>query len=175
MKRLVYLLIFYSLYSNAQYESAEKIHYMRIEGGFQKYYLRTLDVDPTMNWLGYELNKEQDAWFANFIWGWDFEEKTLLGLGAGYLNYEGINGVQVFSDINFFISNTRVNPYLGLRGGYSHIWNQYTNGSGSFTGTFFVGIQYSFGTYSSLRLYLQSGLKYTHQALFFPLSLGFQF
>jgi hypothetical protein len=182
MKSFIYTFIFYLLFSfllpsssNGQYLATDVRHYFRFETGYRKYFVRTLTVDPQPDWLGYQLTNEQDAWSVNLAWGWDFDEKTLLGFGGGYLNYEGINGLQIFSDVNFFVSNSYVNPYLGFRAGYSHIWNQYENGSGSFTGSFLAGIQFRLGDCSLLKLYVQSGLQYSHQALFIPVALGFQF
>jgi hypothetical protein len=179
MKLIVYLIFLLSivfqqsLYS--QYTATDVRHYFRVEGCYQKYFVRTLQVDAEPDWQGYQLNNKQNGRSVNLSWGWDFDERILLGLGAGYINYEGIDGIQMFSEVNFFVSNVHINPYLGFRAGYSHIWNQYENGSGSFSGSFLAGIQFILGDCRVFKFYLQSGLQYTHQALFVPVTLGLQF
>ena len=48
---------------------------------------RTLTVDPTPYWQGYDLDHKQNGSGINFINGVMFREKFFAGLGVGYQNF----------------------------------------------------------------------------------------
>jgi len=177
MKKSILFFTFFilALHAVAQYEESESRHFIRVEAGYLKYLARTVTVKPGAGWKGYHLPENENGMNFNAMWGWDFNESNLLSVGAGYLNFEGIEGADIFTEIDFMVSNSYVNPYLGLRGGYTHLWNQYENGTGSVLAEFIVGLQFRFGMYSYSSVHLQSGISFTQQALFIPVRLSYQF
>jgi len=176
MKHALYiLLLLISFHTLAQYVETDSRHFIRIETGYLKYFFTPVNVDASENWKGYKLPNKENGLIFNAMWGWDFNEATFLGVGAGYINFEGIDGADVFTEVNFMVSNSYINPYLGMRLGYTHLWNQYEKGSGSVLAEFLLGLQIRFGTYSYSSIHLQSGLSFTQQAVFVPLRLAYQF
>lgn len=129
MIRKQFILIFtlLLLFSNGY---AQLNHSAKIETGFSKYIFRPIQVDPSKNWKEYNLNKQKGIDF-NFVKAFDFKSKVFIGVGIGYLNFEGINGASLFSDFEYLPLKTRLTPLVHLKIGYSHIWNQYENGTGT--------------------------------------------
>ena len=145
---------------------------MKAETGFLKYQYNTIDVDPGPNWKGYYLDEKNgiDFIIVNSI---DFKNKLFAGIGVGYLNFRGINGISVFSDFDYLPLKTRLTPLINLRIGYSHIWNQYENGTGTLLGEFGLGL--NFRLTEKLDIYTKSGFLITQQSLLIPISIGLRF
>jgi hypothetical protein len=61
-------------------------------------------------------------------------------------------------------------PLINLKIGYSHIWNQYENGTGTGLGELCLGL--NFRITEKLGFYAKSGLTMTQQSLLTPIIIG---
>jgi hypothetical protein len=88
----------------------------RIETGYMNYLFRTITVEPGPNWKGYNLNNWQNGFNFNSINGVTFQDRKLFtGIGAGYSNFDGIDGVAIFGDFEYLPLKKRLTPILNLR------------------------------------------------------------
>jgi len=150
-----------------------QIHYsIKAETGLLKYQFNTIQVDPGPNWKGYNLYEINGMDF-NVVNGIDLKNKLFAGIGIGYLSFDGINGLSVFSDFEYLPLLTRLTPIMNFKIGYSHIWNQYENGTGTALGELCIGLNYRLT--EKLDIYAKSGLAMTQQALFIPNRIGVRF
>jgi len=145
---------------------------IKAETGFLKYQNNTIQVDPGPDWKGYNLYEKNGIDF-NVINSIDFNNKLFAGIGIEYLNFEGINGISVFSDFEYIPLKTRLTPLINLRVGYSHLWNQYENGTGTLLGEFGLGL--NFRLTEKLDIYTKSGFLMTQQSLIIPIRIGLRF
>ncbi|NPD47327.1 MULTISPECIES: hypothetical protein [unclassified Lentimicrobium] len=129
-----------------------------------------VQVEAGPNWKGYNLNKEQNGIDLNLINGIQFKNKLFAGIGLGYVNFEGISGVSIFSDFDYLPLKTKLTPLINLKIGYNHICNQYKNGTGSALIELGGGLNYRFS--EEFDIYLQSGFMITQQTFFIPIKLG---
>lgn len=147
-----------------------EIGYFVNQGAGKKYDLSETDLD----WKGPALKNEQNAVSVSFINGFSFfNNKLLTGAAAGYLNFQGIHGLSLLSEIEYIPFGESGSPFLNARLGYSHIWSVYTNGTGS--AFMDIGGGVKFNLYKQVDMYLKSGFLYTQDHLFFPIMLGAQF
>lgn len=154
-------------------QAYSQIHYsIKAETGFLKYQYNTVQVDPGPNWQGYNLYEENGIDF-NVINGFEFNNRVYAGIGLGYLNFEGVNGLSIFSDFEYMPLKTRLTPLINLKIGYTHIWNQYENGTGTGLGELCVGL--NFRLTEKIDIYTKSGYSMTQQSLFVPLRFGIRF
>ncbi|NOU19518.1 MAG: hypothetical protein HOO91_18335 [Bacteroidales bacterium] len=149
------------------------VYSRKVETGYLKFLGTTVQVDPGPTWRGYNLDKKQNGIDLNLINGIKLKEKLFLGLGFGYLNFEGINGFSIFSDLEFLTLKTKLTPLLNLKIGYNHIWNQYENGKGSATVELGTGLAYKLK--EKLNIYVQFGFLMTQQSLLMPIRIGVNF
>jgi len=169
-KRLYFIGLITFLAVNLGYS---QINYsMKAETGFLKYQFNTVQVDPGPNWKGYNLDEENGFDF-NIINGLDFKNKLFTGIGLGYLNFVGVNGLSVFSDFEYLPFKTRLRPLINLKLGYSHIWNQCENGTGTGLGEFCVGLNYRLTEKKAF--YAKTGFTMTQQSILIPVKFGFKF
>ncbi len=146
----------------------------RIEIGYLNYFFRTITVDPGPNWKGYNLDNRQNGFNFTSVNGVTFKDRKLFtGIGLGYLNFEGIDGVAMFGDLEYLPLKKRLTPILNLRLGYNHIWNQYEGGTGTMHTEFGLGINYKIK--EKFGLYIKSGILMTQQSFLLPLTLGFKY
>ena len=139
-----------------------------------QYMNRTISVDPGPNWKGYNLNEKQNGINLTVINGLSFVNKKLFaGIGLGYLNFEGINGISVFTDFEYLPLKTKLTPLVNLKLGYNHIWNQYKGGTGTMHTELSVGLNYKLT--EKFGLYLKSGMLFTQQSFMIPVTLGFRY
>lgn len=172
MKHL--LTTFFLLFIVAFITKAQNSYSGKIESGFLKFMNNTVQIDPGPGWEGYNLNEEQNGIDINMINGITiFKEKVFLGIGLGYLNFEGIDGISVFSDIEYLPLKSRFTTLLNLKIGYDHIWNQYDGGKGTALTEFGVGV--NFKLTEELNIYLKSGLLLTQQSSLVPIRIGIRF
>ncbi len=167
-KYLLFFVVF--LFSNknfAQYTATDVRHYIKVEGAWLKNYLSTLSDKTT------QLQMHDNGTNVNLIWGWDFDERVNVGIGAGYIQLDTHRGLNLYGDVSFFVSNGIVNPFIGIRAGYDMIWPYNTDGQGSVLGEFMTGIKIRLSRCHAYTLYLQSGLLYTQNNLYFPVRVGF--
>jgi hypothetical protein len=131
-------------------------------------------MGPDSDWKGDYLNKEQDGIDLNMVNGISlFENRFFAGAGIGYQNFEGINGITVFGDIEYLPLKSKLTPLLNIKVGYDHIWNQYEGGTGTALGEFTAGIDYKLS--EKLNMFLKSGMLFTQQAFFIPVKIGIRF
>lgn len=144
----------------------------KLEVGFMKFQYNTVQVDPGSDWNGNYLNN--NGVYVKLINGLTLaNRKIFAGLGLGYLNFVGTNGVSVFADLEYLPLKTKITPLLDVRLGYDHIWNQYDGGTGTMHTEFGIGLNYKLA--DKLGLYLKSGIIYTQQSLLVPITIGFRY
>lgn len=144
----------------------------KFEAGFMKYQYNTVRVDPGPGWKGNYL--KDNGIDINLINGLRFANKKIFaGLGLGYLNFVGTNGISVFSDLEYLPLKTNITPLLNVKLGYDHIWNQYDGGTGTMHTEFVIGLNYKLT--EKFGLYLKSGMLYTQQTLLIPITIGFRY
>jgi hypothetical protein len=68
---------------------------------------------------------------------------------------------------------SKLSPLFNLKIGYSHLWNQYENGTGSALVEFGIGVNYR--PKEKLNVFLKSGFLITQQSLLLPIRLGLRF
>ncbi|MGM0497531.1 MAG: hypothetical protein ACQESJ_06395 [Bacteroidota bacterium] len=170
MKRILLILFFIPavISVNAQMDYKRKV-----EAGFLKYQHNIVDVDPGPDWKGYNLDNEQNGIDINVIHGLSFKDKFMPAIGLGYLNFEGIHGISIFTDITYLPFETGITPFINLKAGYNHIWNQYENGRGSALGELGAGIHYTIS--KNIGGYIQSGFLFTQQSFLIPIRIGVEF
>lgn len=167
---IIFALIFCSMLTN----KAQVAYSGRVEAGYLHYLNRTITVEPGPNWRGYNLDNNQDGFNVIAVNGMAFHDNKLFtGVGLGFYNFEGIDGMAIFWDIEYLPLKKRITPLLNLRLGYNHIWNQYEGGTGTTHTEFGFGINYKIK--EKFGLYIKSGLLVTQQSSLLPLTLGFRF
>ncbi len=144
----------------------------KIETGFLHYQYNTVQVDPGPDWKGYNLDGENGV-DLNFINGLTFKDAIFTGIGVGYLNFEGYNGFSIFADFEYLPLKTRLTPFVNMKIGYNHIWNQYDDGTGSALGELGLGLNYALT--EKIHVYLQSGVLMTQQSFLVPVRIGLKF
>jgi len=145
----------------------------KVETGYQIFLSRPVRVDPGPGWRGYQLNNNQGGLDVSVINGISFKENLRLGLGLGYLNYEGINGYSFFGDLEYAASKDRVSPLFNLKVGQSHIKNQYDKGSTDSFVDFGAGVAYRIS--KKIEIQAKAGFRFAHQSMFLPIRLGARF
>ncbi|KEO75188.1 hypothetical protein [Anditalea andensis] len=165
---IIFILFFLFVVSNGFSQTS---YSFKIETGFLNSRYHYVDIDPGPNWQGYYLNGENGI-DLNIINGINYKDKFLVGLGLGYLNFEGINGISVFSDFEYLPIKTRIGPLIYMKAGYSHLWNQYENGTGD--GLVEIGAGLNFRLSSDIHIYIKSGFMMTQQSTIIPFRLGFK-
>lgn len=144
---------------------------LKAESGYLSYLFTTVQIDPGPEWKGYYL--ESNGIDFNVINGIEFNNKLFAGIGLGYLNFDGINGLSVYTDFEYLPLASRITPLINLKMGYSHLWNQYENGSGTALGELGVGVNYKLTEQTAI--YAKSGFTMTQQAFLVPLRIGIRF
>jgi hypothetical protein len=163
------LIITFSLTTKSQIRYSGKI-----EIGYLKFLNTTIRVDPGPEWKGYYLNEGQNGLELNLINGMTFlNKKVFTGVGVGYLNFEGINGVEVFADFEYLPFRTRLTPLLNLKLGYNHIWNQYDGGRGTILSEIGTGLNYKLT--NTIDIFLETSFLMTQQSALIPIRLGLRF
>jgi hypothetical protein len=153
--------------------SAQVTYSGKVEVGYLRYMSNTIQVDPGPGWRGYYLNNNQNGVDLSFSNGIRYKEKLFAGVGISYLNFESMPGMSVFSDFEYTPFTRRVSLLLNTKLGYSHLWNQYENGTG--TALVELGAGISFKITERWDMYLKSGLLVTQQSALFPLKAGVRF
>ena len=166
MKKLASFLFltftFLSAFSQIQYA-------VKIESGYAPFQYNTVDVDPGPNWKGYYLD-DQNGIDINVINGIMFRDRLYAGVGIGYWNFEGVNGITVFADIDYFILKTRLSPIINFKFGHNHLWNQYEGGTSTAMTELNVGLQLRLT--EKISVYLKGGYLFMQQSLLIPVRIG---
>mgnify|MGYP006285750015 CR=1 FL=1 len=164
----VFMALFFVLTAFGQAEFT-----MKIENGFLFFNKTLVDIDPGPDWQGHYLNKEQNAFDVTI--GGDLEvfERFSAGIGLGYMNFEGTNGLSLASDLTYVILPSKISPLVHGRLGYHHLWNQYDDGTGTFLAEINLGLQYLLTKQTAI--YMKSGFFIAQEALLIPFRIGVRF
>lgn len=140
-----------------------------------------MQVDK-QNFNGFNINDEFYAVNFNLMCGLRINDRSFLGIGIGYLNfdlnYSGVQGLSAFSTFEFTPPSYKIiNFYFRSNLGYSQLFKQSGSGIRNETGTslaeFNIGLKYHLN--HKIEIYLQSGILYTQQSAFLPIRLGMGF
>lgn len=134
---------------------------------------RLIDIDPTPDWKGYYLDNEQDAFAVNLTKGIVLKDVLFLGTGLGYQNFEGHHGFAVFAHGEISTRDERIKPLAIFRSGYSHLWNQYEKGTGTFMAEISVGLELNIQ--NGIRLIPGVGLVFMQQSRLLAVKIAFAF
>ena len=128
-------------------------------------------VVPRYNpsWRGESLNGEEGV-SLNVINGVEYKDKVFAGVGLGYLNFEGIHGIDAFVELEYIPFTTRIRPLIGFGVGGSHIWNQYDKGTRTASGGLGVGLNINIT--DKIDIYAKTSLWFSQFDQFVPLSIG---
>jgi hypothetical protein len=145
---------------------------IKSETSFIKFLYNPITVDAGPDWKGYYLENDNgvDLTISN---GLLFKKRTYAGIGVSYLNFEGINGLAVYSDFDFISRKRKAAPLGYIKIGYSHLWNQYENGTGTSLVEF--GYGYHYHVTDNFTIYLKTGVLLTQQSFLIPIRLGVRF
>ena len=170
MMKKILLFVVFGLITSAGFSQVK--YKTKVEVGYLHFSYNPVQIDPGPNWKGYHLNGENGI-DLNAIFGASLNKKIFLGAGLGYLNFDGINGYSLFGDFQYTPLKTKLSPFVDLRVGYNHIWNQYENGTGSASGELGLGAKYKLT--DKINIYIQTGFLITQQSFLVPIRLGFEF
>ena len=171
MKRVL-LFIAFLLISTSSF--AQKIPtYFSSDFGYLAYRFNTIDVDPGPNWKGYYLS-DKDGFDIKVNAGLILKERYNVGVGLSYLNFEGENGLGSYADLGLAIlKNRKFTPIVYWNLGYSHLWNQYAGGTGTFLSD--LGIRLKYQISPKLGIQASTGLFNTQQSFIRPYRIGVVF
>jgi hypothetical protein len=177
MKKYIFaiIMIISTLISNAQ----EKIKFESTASvGSFSYFFGFVDVCPFYG-SEYDLPRTGKTGIQVSISnGICIKDKLHFGLGIGYANYDGINGLMGFSDNRIDFSKKPFAMFFYFDPGYSHFWSQYAlNNSGGGTGTFMIdfGLGARYKVFNTRKAIISTGLLLMQQNIYIPLKLGFTF
>lgn len=145
---------------------------IKAETSFIKFLYNPIIVEAAEGWKGYNLDSKNgvEITMSN---GLLFKKKTYTGIGISYLNFEGTNGLAIYSDFDFISRKRKAAPLGYVKIGYSHLWNQYENGTGTLLVEF--GYGYNYQLTDSFAIYLKAGILLTQQSFLIPIRLGVRF
>ncbi len=133
-----------------------------------------LKADINEDWKGYKLPQDSQGFKITSLNGIVKNQSLHIGLGLSYARLAQINGALGFVDLRFDFSRKRFAPYLYLNPGYSHFWNQYEGGTGSFNWENGLGARYRIRNKSSILASL--GLAFMQQSsTFMTTKIGYTF
>lgn len=164
---IIMLALVFSLNAQVQYVA-------KVETGYIQYAYRIVMVDPGPNWKGNYLNSDNNGFGINLMNGITFgAKKGFVGVGLGYLNFEGVSGVSVFGDFEYLPLKTKLTPLFNFKIGYNHIWNQYEGGTGTPLSEFAFGLNYRLTP--NLDIYVKTGMLFMQHSFLVPAFVGVRF
>lgn len=149
--------------------NSQTLFSLKAETGFLYYRFNSIEIESEPGWKGYNL-QDQNGFDVNFINGMKLSDLVSAGLGIAYMNFEGMPGCAVFSDLELSPFERRWSPFVDLRFGYSHIWNQYDMGTVTTLAEISAGISYRIK--DNLNIYLKMGFLNTQQSILIPIRIG---
>ncbi len=134
------------------------------------YQHNTIDVDPGPNWKGHYLSDRDGFDFSANV-GVILKERFNVGVGMSYFNFEGIHGMGSFSDLGInILPKSKFSPIVYWHAGYSHLWNQYAGGTGTFLSDLGLRVQYKFSP--KVGIQASAGLLSSQQSFIRPYRIG---
>ena len=114
--------------------------------------------------------KEENGIVINVINGVEYKDKVFTGVGLGYLNFEGIHGIDAFVGLEYIPFTTRIRPLIGFRVGGSHIRNHYDKGTRTAYGELGIGLNIQIT--DKIDIYTKTGYLGTQYERFPTFSIG---
>ncbi len=164
-----FLIIGFLIILNTIEADAQVKYSIKTEVGFLKYQFHTIRVDPGPDWKGYYLDNK-DGIDVGLVNGIEFNQILSVGIGARYFNFEGYNGLALYSDFEYLPLRSRLTPLINLQVGYNHLWNQYHGGTGTGLGELNVGLY--FRLTDKAGFYAKSGFLLAQQSFIIPIRGG---
>ncbi|KQC02675.1 hypothetical protein [Pedobacter sp. Hv1] len=143
----------------------------KIEVGRMSYLSKTIrgNASTGPNLGRPRLEEGKDGTEINVVNGFRFREVLLVGVGVGYLNYEGAKGYSIYGDIEALTSKKKWAALFGFRAGTSNLKDYKKSGTVEFN----TGVNYR--PIHQLRLYLKGGVSFAYSSSFTALRLGVGF
>jgi len=172
---LIFALLVFSGYSQVN-------NSIKTETGFIRHIGVLKRVDPLDGKYPYTIKEKQNGIDLNVIYGRKYDGVLFAGIGIGYLGFEKVNGFSLFSDFEIVpLKRTWFSPLLGLKLGYSHVWNNredvlwesQNENMGTFLTEISVGL--NFKATENLGIYLKTGLLLTQWSILTPIRIGIRF
>lgn len=132
----------------------------------------TIKVDPGPNWMGYYLNNAS-AYILNTSHGLLWKGVFFTGVGVEYQQFHGKYGFSGFAKLSTQVYNKKISINGSLKIGYSHLWNQYPNGTGTMYLAPELGVVWEVP--ERIAFELTTGPTWMQQSLLWSLGLGFRF
>jgi hypothetical protein len=187
MKNLVFGIIVILFTSAVGF--AQSTFYFKPELGYTRFLEHAVQIEAGPNWQGYYI-EYQDAITANIAGGVRLGDHFTAGLGLGYQNFEGNNGVSLYADLEFYLTRLKfyegteeqpvismikpsIRPLVYIRAGGNQLWNQYEGGTQSGVGEIGLGLEYNFQ--AGYRIYLKGGIAVMQQSFLAPFGVGMRF
>jgi hypothetical protein len=156
------------LLTTTQTKTIAQIRYSgKIEAGHVPFSATTIRGDGAVESA---LKEHQNGKELSVINGFKLKDRLFVGIGAGYLNYEGTKGYSIFGDIDFLVSKTKLSPLINFRAGHSKILNHEEKDNTSGTVEIAFGVNYKAA--SRLNIYLKIGAAFAHNASYTPIRFG---
>jgi len=163
------LMIFFltqNLYGQIDYKVKTDFTYLNYIG-------RTISIDPSPEWNGYYLNDGQHGKAFSFVNGLLFKDFFFLGIGASYLDFQGIKGHAIYGETEFSSEKPGIRPLFGVKGGYTHINNHYEDGTSTAMMELNGGLSYRIN--QRFKMQLQTGILFMQQVVFVPIRISINF
>lgn len=145
----------------------------KVEVGHLNFQRHMVRVDPGPEWKGYYLQEGQHGFELSAAQGVHYRDRLFAGIGAGYLNFNGVHGLNLFLNTQLAFTKRRLRPVVNTRFGYSHLWNQYSEGTATAMAEATAGMEYVLAKRHSV--HLSAGMLVMQQSLLYPLRVGFVF
>jgi hypothetical protein len=132
------------------------------------------NVDPGPDWKGDFLPQQGSAFQVFTNNGFVAFKRLHASIGLGYGNYNGVNGGLAMANLAIdMFTKPRLTPFAYAGVGYSHVWNQYSGGSGSDVWELGLGGRYKLpGKHS---VFLSAGSQIQHLNFYLGVKAGFTF
>lgn len=161
---VIVLFVFSSVPCFAQLEYTFKADF-----SFINFRYHTINIDPGPNWQGYYLSG-QNGMSWNMVHGVAWRERTFLGVGLSYLQFQDVPGMAAYLDVSHLLLKRRLSPMTYGQLGFSHLWNQYEKGTNTALAEIGIGLNYKIKGKKSV--YLKTGGMATQQSWMHVFGLG---
>ncbi|RDV10719.1 hypothetical protein DXT99_25990 [Pontibacter diazotrophicus] len=136
-------------------------------------YLKFQNTTQESEWIVDYIKGDYNGLDVNLVNSIKFKENFTAGVGIGYLNILNKSGISIFSDFEYTPLKTKVSPLLNTKVGYSNIWNQYGDRTGTALVELGAGLKYKIT--ERWGVYVQSGILLTQKSSLVPIKIGVQF
>jgi hypothetical protein len=142
--------------------------------GLYNYIHAAGNVDPGPDWKGYPLPRGGSAFQVFTNNGFVAFNRLHANIGLGYANYDGVNGGLAMANLAFdILTKPKLTPFVYANAGYSHVWNQYSGGTGS--EVFELGLGGRYKLPGKHAVFLSGGSMVQHLNFYLGVKAGFTF